>query len=182
MKAVENLNEVELKAAAILDKLKQKVGFEYCCQYSVFDSVTYTGLKRWIASRFGDEIEEDELPSWVFKYGDPCWSYTREFEKYRLDFLIERESVKIDLEVDGKKYHEGREEYDKRRDQFMQQRGYKVIRIPAKIFYCGNSFALKYIGKRLCKAFGFNSIMTRRVLRLCEDAGQSSLDIVWPGA
>lgn len=52
--------------------------------------------------------------------------------RYRLDFLVDRLLV---VEVDGAAFHSSREavERDKQRDEFMRDKGFDVLRIPAKI-------------------------------------------------
>lgn len=52
-------------------------------------------------------------------------------EFYRLDFLVNERLV---VEIDGAKYHSSPEamERDQRRDAFLRDRGYEVLRIPAK--------------------------------------------------
>ena len=48
---------------------------------------------------------------------------------YLLDIVIPKQ--KIDIEVDGKKYHQNKLK-DKYRDDFLEKHGWTVIRIPAK--------------------------------------------------
>jgi very-short-patch-repair endonuclease len=47
---------------------------------------------------------------------------------YYLDFYIEKNDSKIDLEIDGKQ-HEYRKEHDNTRDTFLEKQGYHVYRI-----------------------------------------------------
>lgn len=60
-------------------------------------------------------------------------SYIREdfsTKKYFLDFLIEKDGTKIDLEIDGKQHrYEDRKQHDVERDQFLIDLGYTVYRI-----------------------------------------------------
>ena len=53
-----------------------------------------------------------------------------EYEKYRLDFVISNSILKVDIEVDGQKWHDKRK--DSQRDEYLAKRGYHVIRVPAK--------------------------------------------------
>lgn len=51
-------------------------------------------------------------------------------KKYFLDFLIEKNDVKIDLEIDGKQHNYPiRKENDALRDAFLSERGFVVYRI-----------------------------------------------------
>lgn len=60
-------------------------------------------------------------------------SYTREdfsTKKYFLDFLIEKNGKKIDLEIDGKQHkYEDRKDHDKERDEYLTGLGYIVYRV-----------------------------------------------------
>ena len=51
--------------------------------------------------------------------------------QYRLDFLVDKRLI---VEVDGAAYHSSPEavERDNRRDEFMKNKGFEVLRIPAK--------------------------------------------------
>lgn len=49
-------------------------------------------------------------------------------KKYFLDFLIEKNGTKIDLEIDGKQ-HKYRKEHDVERDKFLDDNGFKVYRV-----------------------------------------------------
>ena len=51
------------------------------------------------------------------------------YTKYRLDFLLTNKKLKVDIEVDGKKWHN--KEKDSIRDKYMNDRGYCVIRVAA---------------------------------------------------
>lgn len=60
--------------------------------------------------------------------------YTREdfkTKKYFLDFLIEKNNIKIDLEIDGKQHeYSERKIHDSIRDEYLSSLGYIVYRIP----------------------------------------------------
>ena len=49
-------------------------------------------------------------------------------KKYFLDFLIEKDGKKIDLEIDGKQ-HNRRKEHDAERDDFLSKNGFIVYRV-----------------------------------------------------
>lgn len=58
-------------------------------------------------------------------------TYVREdfsTKKYFLDFLIEKNGKKIDLEIDGKQ-HKDRKDHDKERDEYLTNLGYIIYRI-----------------------------------------------------
>lgn len=48
-----------------------------------------------------------------------------------MDFFIEKNGVKIDLEIDGKQHlYEDRKIHDKERDEFLTEKGYIIYRVP----------------------------------------------------
>ena len=49
-------------------------------------------------------------------------------KKYFLDFLIEKNGKKIDLEIDGKQ-HKDRQEHDRERDKYLDDKGFIVYRV-----------------------------------------------------
>lgn len=52
-------------------------------------------------------------------------------KKYFLDFFIEKNGKKIDLEIDGKQHQrDDRKQHDKERDEYLTNLGYIVYRIP----------------------------------------------------
>lgn len=91
--------------------------------------------------------EEGRNMSWksrnIISYAERFWiqvlnnnniQYQKEFyldKKYFLDFLIEKNNQKIDLEIDGKQHtYQERIEHDKERDEYVTNAGYIVYRIP----------------------------------------------------
>ena len=68
---------------------------------------------------------------WIKVLDDHNISYIREdfsTKKYFLDFLIEKNGKKIDLEIDGKQ-HKDRKDHDKERDEYLINLGYIIYRI-----------------------------------------------------
>lgn len=49
--------------------------------------------------------------------------------KYSLDSMIEIKGQKIDVEFDGKFWHESKQEKDKKRNEFLIAQGYKILRV-----------------------------------------------------
>lgn len=76
---------------------------------------------------------------WIEVLDNNKVSYKREFrvkygeksgEHYFLDFLIEKNNVLIDLEIDGKQHqYEERKNHDKIRDERLSKIGYRIYRI-----------------------------------------------------
>lgn len=69
---------------------------------------------------------------------------------YRADFLINRWLV---VEIDGATYHSSPEaiERDKARDEFMQDDGYSVLRIPASVVFATPDEAVDRVKAMLCR-------------------------------
>lgn len=61
-------------------------------------------------------------------YGDSCCYPQYNFSKCCFDCLLEVQGVKIDIEYDGKYWHNQTEEIDKRRDFYVMRQGIKVLR------------------------------------------------------
>lgn len=90
--------------------------------------------------------EEGRFQGWksrnIISYAERFWmnvldnnniKYQKEYSlngKYFLDFLLEKNGKKIDLEIDGKQHqYEERKIHDKRRDEYIISEGYIVYRI-----------------------------------------------------
>lgn len=69
---------------------------------------------------------------------------------YRADFLVNRWLV---VEIDGATYHSSPEaiERDKKRDEFMQDDGYSVLRIPASVVFATPNEAVDRVRAMLCR-------------------------------
>ncbi len=100
------------------------------------------------------EIQNGTFQGWksrnIISYAEKFWKqvldnnniqYVREYvleygnkgsgERYFLDFYIEINDRKIDLEIDGKQHlYKERKESDKIRDEFIKSKGIEVYRIP----------------------------------------------------
>ena len=91
--------------------------------------------------------EEGRFQGWksrnIISYAERFWmnvldnnniKYQKEYSlngKYFLDFLLENNGKKIDLEIDGKQHqYEERKVHDKERDEYVISEGYIVYRIP----------------------------------------------------
>lgn len=61
-------------------------------------------------------------------YGDSCCYPQYNFGKCCFDCLLEVQGVRIDVEYDGKYWHNSKQERDKRRDFYVMRRGVKVLR------------------------------------------------------
>lgn len=46
-----------------------------------------------------------------------------------LDVLFESNNIKIDVEYDGSHWHKDRQKEDRRRDEFLKGKSYKILRI-----------------------------------------------------
>jgi len=71
--------------------------------------------------------------------------------KYILDFYIQKGSIKLNVECDGKEFHSDytAKEYDSERDKFMQSKGFKVIRLHGVTIWNNPKFCVEKILKHL---------------------------------
>lgn len=103
------------KKNKISEKAKQRI-----------NNGTFSGWKTRNISSYSELFFEDVLKSRNI-------SFTREdfsTKIYFLDFLIEKNGIKIDLEIDGKQHlYEDRKKHDKKRDEYLKKLGYVVYRI-----------------------------------------------------
>ena len=114
---------------------EMKLDFEY--QHSVKET-SYSTWVEWCNDGEDDSeyIDDDTPRKW--RLVDGRWEHGRyiqceephTYEKYRLDFVLKGNGVKVDLEVDGKRWHDN--EKDRIRDRYMESAGYHVIRVAAK--------------------------------------------------
>ena len=102
------------------------------------------GIKSKIREKVFERIENGTFSGWktrnIKSYAELFWEdvlnnnsipFVREdfsTKRYFLDFLIEKNGKKIDLEIDGKQ-HKDRKEHDTERDAFLSENGYVVYRV-----------------------------------------------------
>lgn len=71
---------------------------------------------------------------WIKVLDNNSIEYVKEHyveNKYFLDFFIEKDGIKIDLEIDGKQHlYDDRKNHDIERDKYLTEKGYIVYRIP----------------------------------------------------
>lgn len=104
-------------------------------------------IKQKLRSKVHERIENGTFCGWksrnIMSYPEQFWievlnnnsiPFVREdftTKKYFLDFLIEKNGKKIDLEIDGKQHmYNDRIKHDKERDEFLKSNDYIVYRIP----------------------------------------------------
>lgn len=116
-------------------------GVGHCSRKCCIDDPEYREKLRVAQTK---RIQNGEHKGWqtrnIESYPEKFWKtvldnngieYLREdfsTKKYFLDFLIEKNGVKIDLEIDGKQ-HSRRIEHDKKRDEFLTANGFVVYRV-----------------------------------------------------
>jgi very-short-patch-repair endonuclease len=112
-----------------LEWVAKQTGMKLALQQKIMEAE----LRNWVE----ELLEEDESFADVIAEHDceedgcegEC-RFSYEYEKYRLDFVIWDVTLKVDIEVDGQKWHD--KEKDRQRDEYLTKRGYHVIRVPAK--------------------------------------------------
>lgn len=120
-----------------------RIGYGSTCSDKCLKELMVLRGKENISKR----MDEGRFQGWqsrnIISYAEKFWkavldnnkiSYIREFhldKKYFLDFFIEKNGVKIDLEIDGKQHsYSDRMEHDKIRDEYIRSKGLIVYRIP----------------------------------------------------
>jgi very-short-patch-repair endonuclease len=114
---------------------------QYCCQQCAHNSEE---VKNKIREKAYERIKEGTFSGWqtrnIHSYPEIFWEkvlinnkipFIKEdfsTKKYFLDFLIERNGKKIDLEIDGRQ-HKRRQTHDAERDCFLREHGYTIYRI-----------------------------------------------------
>lgn len=103
-------------------------------------------VKQKMRDKVKERIQNGTFSGWqsrnITSYPEQFWinvlnehniSYIREdfsTKKYFIDFLIEKNKYKIDLEIDGKQHkYEDRMKHDKERDEYLTNAGFTVYRI-----------------------------------------------------
>lgn len=116
----------------------------FCSTYCAKNSEE---TKQKIREKVKERIDNGTFSGWkernISSYPEIFWErvltengipYIREdfsTKKYFLDFLIEKNNKKIDLEIDGKQHkYEDRHSHDIERDLFLKERGYDIYRVP----------------------------------------------------
>ena len=79
---------------------------------------------------FKQESKAEASVATILKENGIEYKYQYPIGKYRADFLLGDSFV---LEIDGP-HHKAQAEYDDRRNKYMERMGYKVLRIPIKLF------------------------------------------------
>ncbi|MBI5225046.1 hypothetical protein HY989_04215 [Candidatus Micrarchaeota archaeon] len=116
-------SEAEQVAYDILSKLSEEYGLTFDYQYSIYEHIPFSSNWRdWVIEKWGTE----GVPDWISHASKPencdnifdCkYCYTikeKDYEKYRLDFLLNKGGKLLNLEIDGRDFHDP--EADSKRD------------------------------------------------------------------
>lgn len=96
-------------------------------------SSRFDKIKEELAKR-NSERTSSPLEKWVQKWLPLAHIYDYETE-YQVEWFfidIAFPEIKLAIELDGYEFHKDKAERDKRRDEFLQSCGWRVIRIPSK--------------------------------------------------
>lgn len=98
--------------------------------------------------------------SGVLKGGKLSLDMQVQVKPYRVDFLADDWLV---VEIDGAAYHSSPEAVanDRIRDQFLQENGYSVLRIPAKIVFVAPEEAVRYVRSAIAVGRRPQSVATK---------------------
>ena len=120
-----------------VEQIAKETGLDFEYQHSV-KWTSYATWVEWHSDDESDDYDEGYDSPRKWRLVDGQWEHGRyiqceephTYEKYRLDFVLKGNGIKIDLEVDGKRWHDN--EKDRKRDRYMESAGYRVIRVAAK--------------------------------------------------
>lgn len=113
----------ERKAYPILNTLSIEYDLGFIYQEPVgYQSGGYSTKEEWC--RVNNYYYDGDERNW----NDTSW----ESEKYRIDFVLTTNFIKLAVEIDGKEFHKNKYK-DKAKDDYLKRMGYDVLRIPAKI-------------------------------------------------
>ena len=131
-----------------ITKANRVSGNKYCS-----DDCLNKSMKEKVSQKVQERIKNGTFSGWksrnIISYAENFWKnvldnnqipYIREYllqygnlyntERYFLDFYIELNNRKIDLEIDGKQHkYQDRIEKDKIRDKFIKEQGIEIYRI-----------------------------------------------------
>ena len=104
-----------------------------------------------------EEYFEQKGWNFTYKSRDYYWDDNYwECELYRIDFTLESSKIKIAIELDGEQFHKNKY-HDKQKDEYLQNRGYTVLRFTGKdIIKNINKMREQIINLIIQKEFGFD--------------------------
>ena len=121
--AKKNQRFCSVKCAQSSDEVKEKL--RNIAKEKVKNG-THSGWKSRNVQSYAEAFWEKVLQENSIEYIKEDYST----KKYFLDFLITKNRIKIDLEIDGKQhFRKDRQEHDKIRDEFLSKNGFVVYRI-----------------------------------------------------
>jgi very-short-patch-repair endonuclease len=121
----ENYNEIFQKRAE--DAMIEKYGKKCSMQVDFIREKMLKTLSENVSSKMEDSVYETLKDI----YGEKVQHSVVQYD-FILDFVLNIDDCKINIEYDGWYWHKDRLEADKRRNNFLINRGYKVLRIRSK--------------------------------------------------
>lgn len=124
------------KLSSTIDKMKQTCVQKYGGESSQCDSyVHYKTIQSMLdgGNMPTSKPERQMVELLRIIYGESCCHPQYNFGKCCFDCLLEVQGIKIDVEYDGKYWHNQKEENDKRRDFYVMRKGIKVLRFRGNI-------------------------------------------------
>lgn len=129
----------EYRFSPYVEQVAKELSLEFEYQHRINETKSWDWVE-WEPeddAYLDDDCDDDDASGTRWRMTDTGWqkgryhhrSGTNTYEKYRLDFVLKGNGVKINVEVDGKKWHDP--EKDAARDKYVRGLGYHVIRIPA---------------------------------------------------
>lgn len=106
----------------------KKYGTEFACQSDEVKEIIAKGLYNNQSCKTSkQQLKICEILKELYDNCELNYPYSR----LSLDCYININDCKIDVEYDGWYWHKNKQEYDRKRDEFLKNNGYKILRIKA---------------------------------------------------
>lgn len=114
------------------DKFKQSMLAKYGKEYPMFVPELKEKMLKTLSENVSSKMEDNVYNILYEIYGDNI-QHSVPIYSFILDFLLNIKDCKINIEYDGWYWHKNRLDKDLKRNNFLINRGYKVLRIRSKI-------------------------------------------------
>ena len=116
----------------VKEKIKQSNRMKYGCDWSAQSPIVIAKIRQSLYQNGTVPTSKMELSvcqTLCEMYGSENCQPGYPLDNITMDCLLTVNGSKIDVEYDGWYWHKNKQEYDKRRNYYLLQRGYKILRI-----------------------------------------------------
>ena len=140
------ISYLEMEMLLSIFKLAEENGFACFFQYEIEDENITSGCAIEDQDYQEDVCRKNHHDCNKCRYN---FCNTNIFLRYILDFALIKDNKKIDIELDGFKYHKERRDYDSERNKFMEGNGWIVIRFSYEDVFKHRSMVIQQIKENL---------------------------------